>query len=70
MGLAHAHLALHHHMQLPILHLGALNPHVASALERGPAWGQFQMLRQQACMPGRAGNNDGGLKCGISAFAF
>ncbi len=70
MGLAHAHLALHHHMQLPILHLGAINPHVASALETGPAWGQFQMLRQQACMLDTAGNSDGGLKCGISAFAF
>ncbi len=70
MGLAHAHLALHHHMQLPILHLGAINPHVASALERGPAWGHFQILRQQACMPGTAGNSDGRLKCGISAFAF
>ena len=70
MGLAHARLALHHHIQLPILHLGAINPHVASALERGPAWGQFQMLRQQACMPGTSGNSDVGLRCGISAFAF
>jgi hypothetical protein len=70
MGLAHARLALHHHIQLPILHLGAINPHVASALERGPAWGRFQMLRQQACMPGTSGNSNVGLRCGISAFAF
>jgi len=70
LGLAHAHLALHHHMQLPTLHLGAINPHVVSALERGPASGQFQILRQQACMLGTAGDINGRLRCGISAFAF
>ena len=70
MGLAHAHLAMHHHMQLPILHLSAINPHVASALERGPASGHLQILRQQACMLSTAGNSAARLKCGISAFAF
>ncbi|KAL0047579.1 hypothetical protein WJX82_006984 [Trebouxia sp. C0006] len=53
MGLAHAHLALHHHMQLPMLHLGALNPHVASALERGPAWADRGV--EEIIMVGRTG---------------
>ena len=70
LGLAHAHLALHHHMQLPFLHLAQLNPHVASALQQGSTLGQFLIRRQQAAMLGLAGNPDGRLRCGVSAFAF
>lgn len=75
MGLAQAHLALHHHMQLPILHLGHMNPHVASALQPAAVAGQFQMPRQQACMlaagSSHSSSSGGGcLRCGVSAFAF
>ena len=70
LGLAHAHLALHHHMQLPLLHLAQLNPHVASALQQGSTPGQLLIRRQQAAMLGLAGDPDGRLRCGVSAFAF
>ena len=73
MGLTQAHLALHHHMQLPILHLGHMNPHVTSALQSSTAAGQFQMPRQQACMLAASSTHSssrGGLRCGVSAFAF
>ena len=73
MGLAQAHMALHHHMQLPILHLGHINPHVASALQPASRAGQFQMPRQQACMlaaSSRHSSGSGSLRCGVSAFAF
>ena len=73
-GIAHAQLALQHHMQLPILHLGQLNPHVASALKQGSAGSCVQMPRQQAGMLGmlRADGLDSCavLRCGVSAFAF
>lgn len=75
-GIAHAKLALQHHMQLPILHLGQVNPHVASALQ-GPARSHCQMPRQQAGMLGMLGMLGGDdsnpravLRCGVSAFAF
>ena len=67
MGLAQAHLALHHYMQLPILHLGHMNPHVASALQPAMMSGQFQVPRQQACM---LAASSGSMRCGVSAFAF
>lgn len=67
MGLAQAHLALHHHMQMPILHLGHMNPHVASALQPATMAGQFQVPRQQACM---LSASNGSMRCGVSAFAF
>ena len=73
MGLAQAQLALQHHMQLPILHLGHVNPHVASALQPATAAGQFQMPRQQACMLAASSghsSSSGSLRCGVSAFAF
>ena len=67
MGLAQAHLALHHHMQLPILHLGHMNPHVASALPPAMMSWQFQVPRQPACM---LAASSGSMRCGVSAFAF
>ena len=75
MGLAHAQMALQHQMQLPILHLGHLNPHVASALQQGSASGHLQIMRQHACLPSTNRHSDGGngstgLKCGVCAFAF
>ena len=61
-------------MQLPILHLGHINPHVATALQNSPSLGQFQMMRQQGGMLTSAGRTDsktdGALRCGVSAFAF
>lgn len=70
-GIAHAHLALQHQMQLPVLHLKEVNPHVASALEGGLTAGQFQMPRQPAGMLGQTQLNAGSvLRCGVSAFAF
>ena len=69
-GLAHAHLALHHHMLLPVLHLGHINPHVASALRHGSASGQFQIMRGQAGMTAMGKKSDLSLRCGVSAFAF
>ena len=73
-GLAHAQLALQHQMQLPILHLRGVNPHVASALEQGLTRGRFQMPRQQAGMLGMLGtdaeHSGSMLRCGVSAFAF
>lgn len=68
-GLAQAHLALHHHMQMPILHLGHMNRHVASALQHGTASGQFQIMRQQASVSG-VDSGSSKLRCGVSAFAF
>lgn len=70
-GIAHAQLALQHQLQLPILHLREVNPHVTSALEQGLTAGQFQMPRQQAGMLRTdVTKPDSVLRCGVSAFAF
>jgi acyl transferase domain-containing protein len=60
-GLAHAQVAVNASLQLPVLHLGAVNPYVAAGMgKQAHAWA---VPRQPA--PLHAAST-----CGVSAFAF
>ena len=61
-GLTHASVALTRSLQLPILHLGPVNPYVEALMDRQPdAWAA---PRQPAALAA------GGMAASVSAFAF
>jgi len=72
-GLTHAQLAAVLAVQLPVLHLGGINPYVAALMERQP--GAWSVPRQPAAVGaelagGSGGSPASGLVVGVSAFAF
>ena len=73
-GLTHAQLALAQGVQLPVLHLAAMNPYVTALMERQP--GSWMAPRQPAAlgMPAAdAGSTSAAADAavvGVSAFAF
>lgn len=75
-GIAHSLLAQQQQVQLPIMHLRAVNPMVASMLEASATGAAHRSLHmpRQAGPAALAGLADGGVllpsRTGVSAFAF
>ena len=69
-GLTHAQLAITRALQLPVLHLGGMNPYVTALMERQA--GAHAVPRQPAPLSVLPANGGGAAQTamGISAFAF
>lgn len=68
-GLLFAQRAVARQLTLPIMHLRAVNPYVASTLDQTTAV-RAALPKQGSALPQPAGAPAGGLLCGVSAFAF
>lgn len=66
-GILRVHAALVQSQTLPVLHLGVVNPYVASSLENGQSSRPWAIPRQAGGLPEDEAFE---ARCGVSSFAF